>query len=147
MKKIVVFLLLTSLGLLMSCDQHPPTDDPEMLKSVLTDYFDGLKHLDLNKMNALTSKDFVSFEDGKIWTNDSLIKTLSSFKHFQGTWKFDNMKVNVDNASGDITYFDHGEFVINDTIKMNFDWLESATFRKIDGKWKMNFLHSTVRKP
>ena len=56
------------------------------------------------------------------------------------------MKVNIDESSGDITYYDHGEFIFNDTIKMKFDWLESATFRKVNGKWKMNFIHSTVRK-
>ena len=64
----------------------------------------------------------------------------------KGEWKFDKIKVNIDNESGDISYLNHGEFVINDTIKMKFDWVESATFRKVDGKWKMNLLHSTVRK-
>jgi len=31
-------------------------------------------------------------------------------------------------------------------LKMTYDWVESVTFKKIDGEWKMNFLHSTVRK-
>jgi hypothetical protein len=56
------------------------------------------------------------------------------------------MKVNMDVNSGDIIYYNHGDFVINDTIKTQVDWLESAIFRKIDGKWKLHFLHSTVRK-
>ena len=62
------------------------------------------------------------------------------------TWTFDNIKVNMNESSGDIVYLNHGDFVINDTIKTKVDFLESATFRKVDGKWKMNFLHSTVKK-
>ena len=146
MKTKTALLLFLIFGLLSNCKQNKPTDDPEILKTVLRDYFDGLKNRDIKKLNELTTSDFVSFEDGKVWTNDSLIKAVRPFKSFQGEWKFDNMKVNVDNSSGDITYFDHGDFIVNDTIRMSFDWIESATFRKIEGKWKMNFLHSTVRK-
>lgn len=142
--KFLTIVLGLGLGLLTSSQQKK--DDPEVLKKILTDYFDGIKTQDLDKLNSLTTSDFVLFEDGKIWTNDSLVTIKDKFKSFKGEWTFDNMKVNIDNSSGDITYYDHGEFVFNDTIKMKFDWLESATFRKVDGKWKMNFLHSTVRK-
>ena len=146
MKTKTISILLLGLVLFASCKQEKKADDPEILKSILTEYFDGIKNRDINKMNAVTTTDFVLFEDGKVWTNDSLINFTSQFKSFQGNWTFDNMKVNIDQVSGDIVYFDHGDIIVNDTTKMQFDWIESATFRKIDGKWKMNFLHSTVRK-
>jgi hypothetical protein len=38
------------------------------------------------------------------------------------------------------------EVKVSRTIKMQVDFLESATFKKVDGQWKMKFLHSTVRK-
>lgn len=85
------------------------------------------------------------FENGKIWTNDSLVRKNPNVKSFKGSWTLDNLKINIDETSGDVVYFNHGEFIINDTIQRKIDWLESATFRKIDGKWKMNFLHSTIR--
>jgi len=31
---------------------------------------------------------FVLFEDGKIWTNDSLVTIKKKFKSFKGDWKF-----------------------------------------------------------
>jgi Domain of unknown function (DUF4440) len=142
MKKFCILTII--LGLLTNCKQKK--DDPEILKNILTDYFDGIKTQDLEKLNSLTTSDFVLFEDGVIWSNDSLVKPIPNVKSFKGKWTFDNMKVNMDESSGDIVYFNHGDFVINDTIKMKIDWLESATFRKVDGKWKMNFLHSTVKK-
>ena len=144
MKTITILTIILGLGLLTNCEQKK--DDPEILKNILIDYFDGIKTQDLEKLDSLTTIDFVLFEDGKIWTNDSLVKINEKFNSFKLDWKFDNIKVNMDESSGDIVYFNHGDFVFNDTIKMKIDWLESATFRKVDGKWKMNFLHSTVKK-
>ena len=145
MKKILLILIVSAS--VIACNQNQEKkDDPEILKNILNIYFDGLKNSDIEKLNSITTKDFILFEDGKIWTNDSIISFQKQFTSMKGEWKFDKIKVNIDNESGDISYLNHGEFVINDTIKMKFDWVESATFRKVDGKWKMNLLHSTVRK-
>lgn len=144
MKTISILTIILGLGLLTNCEQKK--DDPEILKQILTDYFDGIRTQDLEKLNSLTTSDFVLFEYGVIWTNDSVVTIKEKYSSFKGDWKFDNIKVNVDKSSGDIVYFNQGDFVYNDTIKIKKNWLESATFRKVDGKWKMNFLHSTVRK-
>ena len=144
MKATKILTVVLGLGLLTSCQQKK--DEPEVLKKILTAYFDGIKTQDLDKLNSLTTKDFVLFEDGVILTNDSLVKPIPGVTSFKGTWTFDNMKVNIDQNSGDIVYHNHGDFIINDTIKMQVDFLESATFKKVDGQWKMKFLHSTVRK-
>jgi hypothetical protein len=139
--KVALILLLS----LIACSRQE-VDDPETLKSILSNYFEGIKTQDLQKLNSLTTSDFVLFENGKIWTNDSIASIKHKFKLFTGVWRLENMRVNIDQSSGDIVYFNHGELIFNDTLKMNFDWLESATFRKVDGEWKMNFLHSTIRK-
>lgn len=144
MKKLNILTVLLGLLLLTNCKAKK--DDPEILKNILVEYFDGIKTKDLAKLNSLTTKDFVLFEDGVIFTNDSLVKPNPYVKSFQGTWTFDHIKINIDESSGDVVYYNHGEFIYNDTIKRQVDWLESATFRKVDGEWKMNFLHSTVRR-
>lgn len=144
MKNLNILTFILTLGLLTNCEQKKA--DPEILKKILTDYFDGINAQDIKKLNALTTPDFVLFENGVIFTNDSLVKPNPNVKSFKGKWTFDHMTTNMDVNSGSIIYYNHGEFVINDTIKRQVDWLESATFQKIDGQWKMNFLHSTVRK-
>lgn len=53
-------------GLLASCQQNKQTDDPEILKSTLNSYFDGLKNRDIKKLDEVTTGDFIFFEDGKI---------------------------------------------------------------------------------
>lgn len=142
MRKILIISMMFCL--VASCEQKK--DNPEILKKILFDYFEGIKTQDLEKLNSLTTSDFRLFENGKIWTNDSIATIKKKFNSFTGEWKLENMKVNMDESSGDIVYFNHGELSFNDTLKMKLDWLESATFRKIGGEWKMNFLHSTVRK-
>ncbi len=146
MNKLNILAVILGLGLLNGCKQKK--DDPEIFKNILTDYFDGIKSnkVDLDKLNSLTTKDFVLFEDGLIWTNDSLAKPTPGVESFKGKWTFENVRVNMDESSGTMVYLNHGDFVINDTIKTKVDFLESASFRKVDGKWKLNFLHSTVKK-
>jgi len=146
MKTKIILVLVLILGILANCQQKQSMDDPEKLKQVLFTYFDGLKNKDLKKMNEITTNDFMLYEDGKVWNNDSIMNFLNKFPKLTVEYKFDNLKINVDKTSGDITYFNHADFVLNDTSKMNLNWIESATFRKIDGTWKMNFLHSSVRK-
>ncbi len=144
--KTKTFALLFLIGLMIGCQQNKPVDNPDVLKQVLIDYYDGIKDHDFDKMKAVTTSDFMLFEDGKVWNNDSLINFLNSFPGYKAVFKFDNFTINVDKESGNMYYFNHLDMTINDTTEMVFDWLESATFKKIDSKWKMNFLHSTVRK-
>ena len=144
MKKLSI-LLLTQVILLSACQQKK-VDDPEQLNGVVVSFFDGIKTKDFQKMNDLTTADFVIFEDGKLFNNDSLFKQMNSFAKYTAEYAFDNFDTYVDANSGSTSYFNHGEIVLNDTIEIKIDWLESATFKKVDGKWKMDFLHSTVRK-
>lgn len=143
MKKII--LPIFAILLTTACEQAP-NDDPAELKKVLTDYFDGIKTSDFQKMKDVTTADYVLFEDGRIFNNDSLINVLRGFGNFKGEFTLEILKTNVDNATGNLYYLNKGEFVFNDTAHVTYNWIESATFRKIDDEWKIDFLHSTVRK-
>ena len=97
-------------------------------------------------MKDITASDFILFEDGQVYNTDGFIAAVKNFPKFSVEYKFDNFKIYVDDSSGNMSYFNHGEFVFNDTTHMSANWLESATFKKADNKWKLEFLHSTVRK-
>lgn len=140
------FILMVLFVLIASCRQKSRTDDPGKLKQVLIDYFDGIKSRDLKKLNEVTTGDFILYEDGLVWNNDSLMNALNAYKKFSADYRFSNFSIHVENASGDMIYFNHGNFIINDTTEISKDWIESATFRKVDGKWKLKFLHSSVKK-
>ena len=145
MKLIPIFLVVILFVASIGCQTTKPTDDPEVVRALLTKYFDGIKHRDLVAMNAVTTDDYTLFENGSVWTNDSLVNQLNKFKTFDAAVTFDNVRINMGETTADVVYYNHGELVM-DTAKISVDWLESATFRKVNGEWKMNFLHSTVRK-
>lgn len=97
-------------------------------------------------MRAVTTPDFVIFEDGKAWNNDSLINLIKTFPSFKIDYKFDNLIIHIDDSIGNMHYFNPADMVMNDTIKMAYDWIESAAFVKDSVCWKMTFLHTTVQK-
>ena len=141
-----LLLLIAIVVVLFSCQQEKQLDNPEELKQVLTSYFDGIENRDFDKMKNVTTTDFVLFEDGKVWNNDSIINMLKGMPPFVAKYTFNNFNINMDSENGNMYYYNHLDAALNDTTKMTYDWIESATFKKIDGEWKMNFLHSTVRK-
>ncbi len=144
MKTTILFIAVL-LALSASCQKTNQNGNSEQLKSVLMDYYNGIKTKDFKKMKDVTTSDFLLYENGKIFNNDSLIDMLNSFPKFKAEYTFDNFKVDVDNTIGDMSYTNHGEFTINDTTHLTFNWLESADFKKVGGKWKLEFLHSTER--
>ena len=147
-----VILYTTKLGvicalsaiLFSSCQKNRTTDDPEKLKRVLLSYFDGIENKDFKKMKESTTDDFVIYEMGRVWNNDSVFKQMNKYP-YQVDYKFDDFKINVDHLSGHMTYLNHGAFVFDDTVKQDFDWIESTAFRKDERGWKMYFLHITER--
>ncbi len=145
MKKLPVFILVTGVLFFYSCQQNKK-DDPEKLKAVLTGYFDAIKARDFQKMKDLSTEDFVLFEDGMVFNNDSLINLISTMPNAVVDYKFENFIINVDQNTGNMRYYNQGDFKITATLHLTPRWLESATFKKIDNDWKLEFLHSTVRK-
>ncbi len=141
-----IFLSVIMLALISACNQKPTADSPEAVKKILTGYFEGIKNTDYEKMTQITTDDFVLFENGLVWNNDSIINFIKAQKNMKVEFTFDNIKINMGNFIANMSYHNHGSFIINDTIKQDIIWIESAAFVKKDNVWKMNFLHSTVKK-
>lgn len=143
--KLSTLFLTIQIVLLTSCKPTITKDDPSKLKSVLLDYFDGIKTNDLNKMNLNTTSDFLVFENGKVWNNDSLWTNLQKYKETRIDFRLYNFNMTVDNESGHISYFNQGDIYKQDSLTQTIEWIENATFKKLDGHWKIDFLQSTVR--
>jgi hypothetical protein len=145
MKRTGAMLLILGLGLLPGCWRNKSTDDPEMLKQVLVNYFDGIKHNDHKKMTDAITNDFLLYEEGHAWNNDSVYLNIERSSPFTVEFVFDNVKTTVDKNSGHMTYEEHANFVFKDTIKANLNFLGSAAFRKNKEGWKMYFLQATKK--
>jgi hypothetical protein len=140
-----ILAVLVGLSLATSCRQNELADDPELLKKVVVGYFDGITNKDFGKMKEMTTKDFVLYEDGAVWNNDSVFNNIRKHLPFSVRYKLQDFNIHVDQASGDMTYQNHADFVFDGQM-VSLDWIESATFRKTEEGWKMNFLHLTIKK-
>ena len=140
-----IFLLMALFGIVVSCQQKNQTKSPEQLKQVLFDFYDGVEVRDFDKIKEATTSDFILYVDGKVWPNDSIISVLNTYPPFSADFSFNNFNIDMENSLGCMRYFCHADFVFSDTLNVKFDWIESATFTKVDDQWKMNFLHSTTK--
>ncbi len=132
-------------GIVVSCQQKNQIKSPELLQQVLFDFYDGIKDRDFDKIKEATTPDFILYVDGKAWSNDSIISALNTYPPYSADYSFDNFNIDMENSLGCMRYFCHADFVFSDTLNVKFDWIESATFTKVDDQWKMNFLHSTTK--
>lgn len=133
--------------LLAACHSGGHPDDPALLQRVLTDYFDAIGQHDTAKMQALTTNDFILYEDGLIWNNDSAFKNIRRHLPFTVKYTLGNMHSYMDEHSGDCVYTNRADFVFHDSDNVHIEFLETASFRKTAAGWKMNVLHVTERDP
>lgn len=141
------FYWLAGLLLLAACHSGGHPDDPAVLQQVLTDYFDAIGEHDTLKMRVLTTDDFILYEDGLAWNNDSAFQNIRRNLPFTVKYTLGDMRMFVDEHSGHCVYTNHADFVFDDSIHKHIEFLESAGFRKTAAGWKIDLLHVTVRQP
>jgi lysophospholipase L1-like esterase len=142
-----IFYWLGGILLLAACHSGGHTDDTTLVQRVLTDYLNGIDEHDTAKMRSVTTNDFILYEDGLAWNNDSAFQNIRRNLPFRVKYTLGNMRMFVDEHSGDCVYTNRADFVFRDSIRAHIEFLESASFRKTATGWKMNLLHVTVRQP
>jgi len=140
-----IFLLMALFSIVWGCQPKNQTKSPELLKQVLFEFYDGIKDRDFDKIKEATTPDFILYVDGKVWSKDSIISILNTYPPYRADYSFDNFNIDMENSLGFMRYFCHADFDFSDTLNVKFNWIESATFTKVNDKWKMNFLHSTTK--
>jgi len=125
---------------MFSC-QNKKIDESDAMKQVLLNYFDGIKTHDTLKMSGVSTSDARIYEEGKVWTNDSVFAVMRQL-HYSVNFTFDHFKIDIDNMVGHMSYFEEADFIFNDTIKSDLHYLGSAAFKKENTAWKLCFLHS-----
>jgi hypothetical protein len=130
---------------LLSC--HPDNGNPkEELRKVLTAYYDALAKKDTGEINKLTTANFVLFEDGLIYDNKSSLRAIQQMPAFTASFTIDSLNAHIDKGDASVYYTRGANFIFRDSIHIAKKFLESATFKKENNKWKLRFLHSSLRK-
>jgi hypothetical protein len=118
----------------------------EELKSVLSNYYNALAKKDIQKLNSLITANFIFFEEGAIYNNESAVMEVDKMKPFSVTFSFDSLNIHMEKKDASVYYFRKADFAFEDNTQLSLRFLESATFNKEGDKWKIRFLHSSLRK-
>ncbi|MCI0696838.1 nuclear transport factor 2 family protein [candidate division KSB1 bacterium] len=119
--------------------------EKEAVDGVRLAFFEAITKYDYQALRNQCTEDFVLFENGLHWNADSLINIIKSFEAKQASFKysFEDIKTEVQGALAWTTYRNHGLISMAER-QIEYEWLESAIFKKRNGLWKIAFLHSTV---
>jgi ketosteroid isomerase-like protein len=143
--KIHQLLIVISVTLLSCRSGDDSQAKKEELKSVLADYYNALAKKDIQKLNSLTTANFIFFEEGVITTNESAIRDAEERMAFTASFTFDSLNIHMEKRDASVYYFRKADFTFEDSSQLSVRFLESATFNKEGDKWKIRFLHSSIR--
>jgi ketosteroid isomerase-like protein len=141
-----IFLLALSVGLVSCQSESDSQTKKEELKTIVSDYHNAMGKKDLQKMKSLTTPDFVMYDEGVIYSNETAVKSMEQFPAFTVTFKFDSIKAHIDKINASAYYLKEATFVMQDSAWSPMKFLESATFKKEGSTWKLRFLHSSMRR-
>jgi hypothetical protein len=97
-------------------------------------------------MNELTAPNFVFFDDGKIYNNETAVKSVPDIGQFVASFRIDSLNTSIDKLNASAYYLREADIKTGDSTYPTLRFLESATFVKKDGHWKLRFIHSSPRK-
>lgn len=142
---LILIILFFLFGCAQKSNQCKKIDD-EKAKKIIVDYFKAISDKKFEDLVNLSTQEYLLYEDGAIWNNDSLINLIKSMPQAQITYEFEGFNFESDCNGAFINYLNHGILTLNDTTQIDYNWVESAYVKKVNGDLKLNFLHSTIAK-
>lgn len=140
MKNYVLIACMLSSATLLA--QHS-ADSLEIVSILKSDYETRASY-DLDKHKRNLTDQFMLLENGEIWDleRDSEWYRANANRNVA---RKDYFNIHTVRVYGDIAYVVYelvSEFTSNNALRGKH-WLESAIFRKINGAWKLELLHSS----
>lgn len=119
--------------------------DEEAVKTMITDWYAAYAAgNDEAHYRTFLADDYVLLENGVLMDIEADVAMLTTDREpgFQRKDRFDFKFVTV---RGDIAYTVYflDSDIVDDKMKRQRRWLESAFLRRVDGKWRAALLHST----
>ena len=145
MKNLLFVFILFSIGCTKPTSECVKLDNNEA-KQVIVDYYQALSDRNFVAVKTISTPDFIIYDLGLVWNNDSLINLVKSMPEATFTFEVKEFNFETDCNSVFLNYLNHGIFNINDTTRLEYHWLESGYVKKVGEELKLNFLHSTEAK-
>lgn len=112
----------------------------ETMRSMYT----ALRTDDATLFAQVTTPDFYAYDVGKQFTGEQLLALIKS-AHAAGrvfVWQVTEPRVHIEGNTAWLTYLNRGS-VGDASGSKPVTWLESAVLHRMDGIWRIHFLHAT----
>ena len=136
------------LGLLVPAPGAESNANEKEVTEAVRSMFAAFAADDFAKFREVAAADFYAFDGGERYKGDELIELIKK-AHAGGkefVWTITEPAVHVEGDVAWITYVNDGSIQDSSGTK-KMSWLESAVLRKDNGKWRVQFLHSTRVRP
>ncbi|MDT0641507.1 DUF4440 domain-containing protein [Zunongwangia sp. F363] len=148
MKKILQISLLLFLILPVSA-QNSIEEDKRQTRNLIANSFDDIfSDMDTAKLSKYYTADFLLLENGEIWDIDT-IKNYMKNARAQGLLperinSLDFIEIKIQDKMAWVAYYNNAVFKMDNEIRNEMNWLESATAILTPDGWKLQMLHSTI---
>jgi ketosteroid isomerase-like protein len=141
MKNLLLFASL--LFIITGCAKPDPEAEKVNAEAAVKGFYAAIENFDFEAMHTFCTKDFHAIEDGQVFNNlDEFIEMAKFFEGSKGQIKIDFPQTEV---SGDVALsivkFD--AVWTKDPVQLFFKGIESYFLKKVNGKWLIDFYHST----
>ena len=149
MKKIfqllIIFLAVSAAG------QNTERTNEDQIKDLITNSFQKIfSDMDPQALNTYCTQDFLLLETGEVWD----MKKMRNYIKRAGAQKtqvkrinsFDFIEIKIEGKMAWVAYHNKAEFMSGEEVVNEINWLESATARLTEDGWKLQLLHSTLKK-
>lgn len=119
----------------------------DSLRQPIIRFFEGFSQLNERLFWENTTPDFVLYEAGMIWNNDTLALKIKAnpSTNFERKNSFTFMHVEQKGDMAWLSYWQQAVIRRDDKIR-NARWLESVVLVRQSGRWKIRMMHSTPMK-
>ncbi len=147
--------VITAIVLLLSCqkNQNPKEQsitpaEIQIAKDLVQGVFDDIwSARDSTRLLDYHTQDFVILENGEVWDNARIKKFMRDQMSRQNRPdrinKMDYISVDKYGESIQLAYHNHADFIRNDSLLFEGNWLESALAVKTEKGWRLKMMHST----
>lgn len=124
-----------------------PGDKPAVAGAV-QGFFDALGTGDAQGFAETTTRDFYAYDVGKRFSEAELVDLIATLKAKSAVprWSLGPIDVHLGCDTAWAAWINRGE-VGPTSARVPMVWLESANLRRVDGRWRVEFLHSTRAAP
>lgn len=146
---------LVGLLFFCSCFLYSQNNSDKDFQILIENFYQEVySEMDSTRLEKFLTDDFMQFEDGKVFNQDSirgviknLIQQFESEKNMEKNLErlnsFVFLKSNSDENLGWISYQNSAEFKMNGIRIAEIKWLGTAQFVRTSEGWKIAFIHNT----